>query len=604
MAGKISKDPVEVYSSIGSIPAVQSHLRTLCERLEDVAEGSLALTNTNNENSLNVIAQWPQEHELSSAKRNTLNAAIQRASSVKIVPAISAQDSKQGCIISTPLISDHKILGVIALSITTSDNKITTARLIELEQAASTFTSLILSDFAASRPADATKLLQLQTTFINQDNLKDAATAFVNELMQLLKFSRVSIGLLQHQMIDVIAISNYAEFEQYQHVVPSLTAAMEEAVDQAESIVFPLIADDKPRVHLAHQTLVKKTDNAACSVPLIHQGKVIGALCLEHESKSTMNREAIIWYEHIANFIAPLLILKQDAERSWFQRGTESMKQHWQRLTSQDSNTPKIVLGLAILALLGMLIPVTYHVGARAHIEGATQRILAAPVEGFIKQAYVRPGDTVKKGQILIELADQDLMLEKEKWESEIVQQENNFSAALARQDRTQYAVSQAKATQARAELSLIKQKLERSAIVAPMDGIVLEGDLSQSLGAPVALGDSLMTIAPKNQYRLMIDVDERDINAIQVNKKGLLALSALPTQRIPFTIERITPMAIVKDGRNTYEVQAKIQKTNIYLRPGLQGVAKIEAGKRSTIWSLSHRIVDWLKLTFWKWGA
>lgn len=603
MVENIKKEQLEVYRAIGRMPAIQSHLNTLCERLEHIAQATIALTD-NREHSLAITAQWPQEHELSSAKKNTLDAAIQRASSVKIVPAISEHNSNQACIIATPLISDNKILGVIALSITTSDNKTTTARLIELEQSVASFTALILSGNAAGRPADANKLLQLQATFLAQESLKDASAAFVNELANILKFNRVSIGLLKNQVIDIIAISNYVEFQHHQHDVPSLSAAMEEAFDQAESVAFPALVDDKPRVHLAHQALVKKTGNATCSIPLIHNQEVIGAICLEHQTKSNMNREAIAWYEHIANFIAPLLILKQEAERPWYKRASESFKTYWQSLFSQDNQTPKIVVGILTLTILGLLFPVSYHVGARAHIEGATQRILAAPVEGFIKQAYVRPGDMVKKDQLLIELADQDLILEKEKWESEIVQQENDFSAALARQDRTQYAISQAKATQARAELSLIKQKLQRSHIVAPIDGVILEGDLSQSLGAPVALGDRLMTVAPKNQYRLIIDIDERDIANVGIGKSGLLALSAIPTEKIAFTVERITPMASVKDGRNTYEVEAKIHNKNIYLRPGLQGVAKIEAGKRSTIWSLSHRIVNWLQLTFWKWGA
>ncbi len=603
MVEQLTTSQLETYNSMGRIPAVQSHLQTLCERLNYVGEGTVILTDSSDETALHIIAQWPEEHALTAAKKSTLNAVIHRASSVKIVPAISTQDDKQACIIATPLISENKVLGVIALAVTTSDNKTTTALLIELEQAASAFTALILSSIVAVRPADATKLLPLQSVFIAQKSLEDAATAFANELAESLKFNRVSIGLLKKQMINVIAVSHYAEFQDYQYVVPLLTAAMEEAVDQAESISFPEIADDKPRIHLANQALHKKTSHSVCSIPLAHQGEIIGALCLELHEKSTINREAIIWYEHIANFISPLLLLKQQAEHTWLERAKTNIKNKWTHFITQESHIPKVALAVAILGFIGSFIPFSYHVAARAHIEGATQRILAAPAEGFIKQVHVKPGDMVKKGDVLVDLADQELLLEKEKWESEILQQENNFSSALARRDRTQYAINQAKATQARAELSLIKQKLARAHVTAPMDGIVLAGDLSQSLGAPVALGDHLMTIAPKGQYRLMIDIDELDITDIATNKQGVLALSALPTKKIPFTVSRITPMATVKDGQNTYEVQADIDHKDIYLRPGLQGVAKIKAGNRSLAWRLSRRVINWLQLTFWKWG-
>ena len=283
----------------------------------------------------------------------------------------------------------------------------------------------------------------------------------------------------------------------------------------------------------------------------------------------------------------------------------ESLKATWVDLMQRDNPAPKILMGLAALSIAALtLLPVTYRVGAQAHIEGATQRVLSAPVDGFIQKANVRPGDSVKAGDVLITLADEDLLLEKRKWESEVTQQENNFSGALALQDRRQYAISQAKAAQAHAELTLIDQQLERSRIVAPIDGIILEGDLSQSLGAPVKRGDTLMKLAPRNQYRLMIDVDERDIEFVKVGQIGHLALSAQPIKKTAFIIERVTPMSAVKEGRNTFEVEAKLTDNNLFLRPGLQGVAKIEVGSRTIFWSLSHRIVNWLRLTLWSWGA
>jgi hypothetical protein len=38
------------------------------------------------------------------------------------------------------------------------------------------------------------------------------------------------------------------------------------------------------------------------------------------------------------------------------------------------------------------------------------------------------------------------------------------------------------------------------------------------------------------------------------------------------------------------------------HLRPGLQGVAKIDAGQRSLLWLAGHRLSDWLQLQLWRW--
>ena len=168
-----------------------------------------------------------------------------------------------------------------------------------------------------------------------------------------------------------------------------------------------------------------------------------------------------------------------------------------------------------------LFIPVSYRIGAPARIEGAVQRIVAAPLDGYLAKAHVRPGDSVRAGDLLVELADQDLLLEQRRWEGALAQHENGYAAALARADRAQFVITQGKAGEARAQLDLVRQQLSRTRLLAPIDGIVIKGDLSQGLGAPVQRGDSLITIAPAEQYRLIINVDERDIAGVAPGQRG-----------------------------------------------------------------------------------
>ena len=51
---------------------------------------------------------------------------------------------------------------------------------------------------------------------------------------------------------------------------------------------------------------------------------------------------------------------------------------------------------------------------------------------------------------MLAELAEQDLQLEHKRWASELAQHENAYAAAMARADRTQLVISQARADEAR----------------------------------------------------------------------------------------------------------------------------------------------------------
>ena len=46
----------------------------------------------------------------------------------------------------------------------------------------------------------------------------------------------------------------------------------------------------------------------------------------------------------------------------------------------------------------------------------------------------------------------------------------------------------------------------------APFAAIVIEGDHSQAVGRSVEQGEPLFTLAPLDSYRIVIEVDERDI--------------------------------------------------------------------------------------------
>ena len=129
-----------------------------------------------------------------------------------------------------------------------------------------------------------------------------------------------------------------------------------------------------------------------------------------------------------------------------------------------------------------------------------------------------------------------------------------------------------------------------------------MSGDLSQSLGAPVKRGDVLFEIAPLDEYRVVLKVDERDIEGLEIGQPGLLTLSSMPGDELALVIESITPVTTAEDGRNFFRVEAALGGEGARLRPGMEGVAKVNIDERRLLWIWTHRIVDWLRLWFWTW--
>ncbi|MDB5863901.1 MAG: hypothetical protein JWO70_1707 [Betaproteobacteria bacterium] len=460
------------------------------------------------------------------------------------------------------------------------------------------------------RPAPglmAARVLDLQATVLSHDTFEASATAFAGEVATLLRFDRVAIGFTQGVHTRVVAVSHTVDLPAGTELLDAFAAAMEESLDQSSTIVLPADPGARPLITLAHAELSRRyggAGGAVCTVPLVRGGKTFGALTLARADATTPTREEIALCEHIACMIGPILELKREAERSWHARLNRAVRNLAKQIAAPGNTGRKGVAALALVALLAaFLVPVQYRIGAQARIEGSVQRALIAPADGFLRQIHVRPGDRVTAGQVLAELAEEDLGSEKRKWQSELTQHENAASAALARTDRGQYVINQSKADEARAQLDLVERQLGRTRVVAPFDGVVIKGDLSQSLGAPLRRGDVLLTIAPADRFRLLIEVDERDIADVYAGQKGSVALGALSERALSFRVARVTPVATARDGRNFFEVEAELGEA-APLRPGLRGVAKIDAGTSSIAWAWTHRLFDWMRFALWSWGA
>jgi biotin carboxyl carrier protein len=446
---------------------------------------------------------------------------------------------------------------------------------------------------AARGPVPQDAVLRCQAALLARGPLAEAATALTAELAEILRCQRVTVALLDGENLRIAGSSQVGDIDARHAAAAAITAAMHEALDQQRSVAWPPFAGH-PAITLAQRQLAGA--GQACSVPLVVQARTIGALTLERAPELPLAPGDLALCEDVASFAAPVLQMKQAAERPWLARWAERLRA---RLATPSRKRLAWGGGAALLLVL-LALPLPWRVSAPARLEGSVQRAVVAAADGFLQQASVRPGDRVKAGQLLAQLSSHDLELERQRRDSELRQHENAYRAAQARNDRTQMVVSQARAAEAQALLTLAETQLQRSQLTAPFDGVVIKGDLAQNLGAPVHKGEVLMLLSPSDSYRLIVEVDEADIAAVHPGQQGRLALAARPEEPLRFTTRRIVPLATAADGRNYFEVEAALAQRLPELRPGLSGVAKIEVGQRSLAWLLFHRAAAWLRLALW----
>ena len=506
-----------------------------------------------------------------------------------------------------PFLIEDSLYGVVAIEIAQQSEHQLRTVMRKLQWGCSWFEVLFRRDqrrTPLSDSSDIVTVLGLIASVIDVERFQAAANTAVTEMAIQLKCERVSLGFLKGKNIQLTALSHSAQFNKKSNFIRSIGAAMEEAVDQKSTLIYPPSSTSIPGVTRVHEKLAQEHNvGAICTVPLCSDERVYGALTFERSANHPVDQQLVGLCETIAQMIGPVMDTKRRDDRVIFVKIWQSFVDLIRRLFGARYFGLKLTaLCLASVIVFFSLATTDYRVSANTWLEGAVQRVVVSPMNAYIAEAYVRAGDIVREGDLIVSLDDKDLRLEYLKWKSEQEKYLKQYRDALAKYKRAEISVLKAQLGQAQTQLELINEQLSRTRVVAPFDGIVVSGDLSQSLGAPVERGEILFEVAPLKDYRVILLVDERNISNISIGQQGELVLSGVVNEILPFLVEKITPVSEVKEGRNYFRVEARLIEVRDFLRPGMKGVGKISIGQRKLFWVLTHELIDWLHLKLWAW--
>lgn len=440
---------------------------------------------------------------------------------------------------------------------------------------------------------------------LDADTFEHAALYYVNMLASRLHCDRVVLGYVGGGELEVHAQSNSSTYSDRHALMRATADAMQEAVDQRETVCWPG-HDSDSRVVVAHRELNDILGSRAfLTVPLVDRAECYGAVLFERHQEAPFTDDDILMAEALANLVGNALEEKRQAEQPLYRHVVRALELQLERMVGPGFLWRKVALAAVfLLSLFFVFAEGEYNLSADAVLEGGELRALVAPFDSYIERAGFRAGDRVEQGELLAELDTRELRLQRMSWISQMAQSQRQYEEALAKQERAQVQISHAEVKRAQAELQLVEYQIEQARLVAPFDGLVVTGDLSQRIGTVVGQGDVLFELAPSNRFRLALYVDEFRIRDVQAGQTGRLVLSALSDQEFAFTVTRINPMAEVRDGTTVYRVEADLQGGEDMLRAGLEGVARISIDERNllAIWTRSLR--DRLSLEWWRfWG-
>jgi biotin carboxyl carrier protein len=447
-------------------------------------------------------------------------------------------------------------------------------------------------------------VLQLATAVATAQGFQSAAMNLCNEMATRTGASRVSIGWVKNERVRVKALSHTEEFDKRQELIVQLERAMEECYDQEEVVQYEPDGSSSNNVTREAQALSRaQGNNSVISIPLRRQAEIIGVLLLEFAPGQKLGPQAAQGLSVAADLLAPQLYDRYSNDRYLITKVGISTREGFKALIGPKHWVAKSIIFLSIAAVVFLCVySPMYRVVAPFSFAATEKRSVDAPFEGYLKEVFVRPADKVKAGQPLFALDTTELKKELTRSLGEMNSYEKQYYKNLGEKPPKVAEANQAWAQRevARAEAELHQYKIDRATVKAEIDGEVLEGDLKDKLGGAVKRGDPLMVIGQPQALRGELRVAEKDIQDVKVGAKGNLAITSLPQEKFPFTVERIVPSTEVKDNASHFKVIAKLDQNDTKWLPGMEGEARVDVRPRTLIWQWTHRVVDFVRLKLW----
>jgi RND family efflux transporter MFP subunit len=436
----------------------------------------------------------------------------------------------------------------------------------------------------------------------------EAARWIVNRLAEALPCRNVMLARARGAAatsVELVSVSGSAGFEARANLLAAAREALREAQMSGEVQCYPPAADGSSQIVLidALADYCREAQaGGALALPLVAQGRKLGALLVESETPFDADTREFL--QTLALALAPCMDVHGTASRGLLEHARSSAGDALRTLAGPRHPGLKLIGALALIVLVvAALVKADFRVRAPATVEGQVQRVAVAPFDGYIAVAAVRAGDTVHAGDVLARMDDRDLKLAEAKAAADDELADRKLREAMGRGDAVAVRIAQADAEQGHAELALVRERLSRAAIIAPFDGRVVKGDLSQQLGAPVEQGKVLFEIAPMDAWRVVLKVDERDIVHLREGQRGELVLAGLSGEHFGIQVSKISPVAQAEEGRNTFRIEAQLLGGGSGIQPGMEGVGKVQAGEHPLLWIGFHRLFYWVRYTAWTIG-
>ena len=435
--------------------------------------------------------------------------------------------------------------------------------------------------------ASAAALVEMVSRLQSCDRLQLACYRLVKDMRDFLGCQRVAIGLRPRntRRCRLHAISGLAEFDRRADIVRMLEAVMEEAILRDEFTVWP-VPTSRRHATLAHKKLARiaEVETVASSPLKDDHDEVIGAWVFLGGTSWSQDTKHHLAIQAAAPHVGSCL---QSVRRNQRGRLSRILHKFW-----RERRSCRMRIAVGVLVALGalMLLPLPYRISCDVKLQPVTRRFVAAPFAGILKETTCEPGERVVANQTLARLDGREIRWELAGLLAEHGRASKERRVALATHDTATAQLAELRMQRLALRIRLLEHRNENVDIKSPIDGLVIRGDLKNSVGVPVTTGQSLFEVAPLDRMLAEIAIPDEQIDFVKPGYCVQLRLGADLARKHESRLSHIHPAAEVIDGENVFVGEVVVDNSDDALRPGMVGRATIVGPREPLFWILFHK--------------
>jgi RND family efflux transporter MFP subunit len=250
---------------------------------------------------------------------------------------------------------------------------------------------------------------------------------------------------------------------------------------------------------------------------------------------------------------------------------------------------------------------ITFSVTAAGDIGPADQVSVRPEVNGRIAELPVDIGDKVKKGDLLCQLDDRDLQIEKQSREAEVdgaklslqkaqrtflrnkqLFNDRLISAEIFDDSKTEFDLATNSLARAVSALRLVEDRVSKTKILAPFDCTVLTRPVSigQAVSGSAGFnsGTEIMSIANLNDMIITAHINQADVIRLNSGQEVDVQVESVPGLKLKGKIDRISPQAVAKNSIKGFATRIAIKNIDPRVRPGMTAILNIPIGSAENV--------------------